>query len=162
MYDLYNLCLWIHCKYLGEKMFKFLVSDAFFLLIVKHQMLKTCTDCLALSLCMLFLAIQVMKLLFRGLHKNQCRFSCDRIFFLSYQIIVLDTCQTWKSCNNFNSIKHVKNLCCVFNGIQCMYRNWEINCCLYFHLLSRQSSHLTSLILLPHLDNQKVYSFISD
>ena len=41
---------------------------------------------------------------------------------MSYQYIVLDTCQIWKSCSNFNQIKSVKIVCCIFNGTQCITR----------------------------------------
>ena len=89
------------------------------------MLLKICTDCLALSFCMLILTSQVVKLHFRGASQNPLPFLSRWEFLLeilqvSYQIIVLNTCQIGKSSNNINIIKHVKTVCCIFNGTQCI------------------------------------------
>ena len=89
------------------------------------MLLKTHRDCLALFLLMPSLTIAGVKLHFRGASQNPMPFLLWLEFFLeilqvSYQIIVLHTCQIWESCNNFNLTKHVIIVCCVFNGTQCM------------------------------------------
>ena len=97
-------------------------------------MLKTCTDCFPLCLWMPLLTIQVVKLRFRGASQKSMPFLGWLEYFLeilqvSYQIIILYTCQIWKSCNNSNPIKLVKILCCVFNGTQCIWQLSSENKC---------------------------------
>ena len=98
------------------------------------MLLETCTDHLAFSLWMLILTNAVVKLLFRGASKNPMPFLLWSEFFLgilqvSYQIIFLNACQISESCNNFNLIKLVKIVCCVFNGTQCINQH---NICINF------------------------------
>ena len=110
------------------------------------MLLKTWTDCLALSLCMLILTIQVVKLHFTGASQKSMPFLLWLEYLLgillaSYQSIVLNTCQIWESCNNFNQIKRVTIVCCVFNGTQCKFGVWLFLFWIAF-VQDNQMSHL--------------------